>query len=405
MNQRTVVILVALAVVVGAGAWMAGNSSAPAAPVGQSQPLVPGLKDHVNDVASVSIVTKDDRFTVRKDSDGWKVVEKDDYPAKFETVKKTIVELGDMVTVEPKTSSPELYARIGVEDPEQKDSTSALITLLDASGKAMGAVIIGHNGSAQNTLYARRASEPQSWVVKSSLYLERKVERWLKTDLWKLPSSRVKSVVTVHGDGEQVSVAKNAQADADWVLAAVPEGQQPKSSSIGRVLAAALENVSFDSVAAASKKPLPDDDRVTTTFQTFDGLQVVVTTAKESQPAPAPGPDGKPPEAPTAKYWATIAVSAGADATDAVKTEATTAAAQLSPWVFQLAEYRATTLRKRMADMIQPIPAPSAEKTPAEPGAEPQPAPDGDTDELPVLTPGKPANPDEPQPAPDAPKR
>jgi hypothetical protein len=212
-------------------------------------------------------------------------------------------------------------------------------------------------------------------------------------------------VLTVHGDGEQVSVAKNAEADTDWVLAAVPVGQQPKSSSIGRVLAAALENVTFDSVAAAAKKPLPDEDRVTTTYQTFDGLQVVVTTAKESQPAPAPGPDGKPPEAPPAKYWATLAVSAGADATDAVKTEATTAAAQLSPWVFQLAEYRATTLRKRMADMIQPIPAPSAEKTPAEPGAAPQPAPDGDTDELPVLTPGKPANPDEPQPAPDSPKR
>src|SRR5262249_59950938 len=143
-----------------------------------------------------------------------------------------------------------------------------------------------------------------------------------------------------------------------------------------------------------------------TTFQTFDGLQVVVTSAKESKPAPAPGPDGKTPEAPPAVYWAKLEVTAGPDATDAVKTEATSASAQLSPWVFAIPEYRASTLRKRMADMIQPIPAPSADKDKKPGEAAPETKPDGDADagDLPVLQPTPPAKPGEPQPAPDQPK-
>jgi hypothetical protein len=297
-----------------------------------------------------------------------------------------------MTTLEALSSNPERYGKMGVADPETKDADSALVTALDASGKALGAVIIGHNGSVASSLYARRAGEAQSWLVKSSLYLERNVARWLNTELWKLPSTRVKSVLVQHGDGEKVLVGKGAVADTDWALADVPEGQQVKSSSIGRVLAAALENLSFDNVAAAAKKPLPETERVTTTFDSFDGLHVVVTTAKEAAAEPEPAHEGEEPQHPTATWWAQIEVSAGPEATDAVKAEATADAARLAPWIFALPEYRASSLRKRMADMTQPIAANAP--------------PTGDEENLPPLIAAPPdgAEPAVPQPAPPAPE-
>lgn len=404
MSQRTVLVLVLLALLVVGGAWMAGRSAESTAPAGIGQPLLPGVHDHVNDVASLAIVTKTDRFTVRKDPDGWKLVERDGFPARFETVKKTLMALADMTTLEALSSNPERYAKMGVVDPEAKDADSALVTALDASGKSMGAVIIGHNGSVPSSLYARRASEAQSWLVKSNLYLERNVGRWLNTELWKLPSSRVKTVLVQHGDGEKVLVGKGAATDTDWALADVPAGQQVKSSSIGRVLAAALENLSFDNVAAVASKPLPETERVTTTFDTFDGLHVVVTTAKEAAPEPEPAPEGEEPEHPTATWWAQIEVSAGPEAADAVKAEAAADSKKLAPWIFALPEYRASSLRKRMADMTQPIAADAP--------------PSGDEENLPPLIAAPPegeapapdehaghdhAGSDEPMPRPDQP--
>jgi hypothetical protein len=381
VNSRTVIVLALAAVVLGLAAWMAGSRSGSDAPTGVGEPLVPGLVGHVNDVAAISIATRDAHFTVRKDGEIWKVTDRDGYPARYETVKKTLMGLAAMQTVDAKSSNPALYTKMGVEDPEQPDSSSALVTLLDASGKSLGAAIIGHNGSSASTIYARRASEPQSWLVKSDLYLERSIKQWLDADMWKLPSGRVKSVTAVHADGEQVAVSRASETETGWTLAGVPEGQQPKSSSIGRVLGAALENLSFENVAAAASKPLPDDDHVITTFQTFDGLQVVVTSGKEQPPAPAAGADGKTPAAPPAVWWAKFEVSAGPDANDTVKAEATKAMAQLAPWIYALPEYQATSLRKRMADMIQPVAATPAAPGAAAPGAAPPGTESGESDE------------------------
>jgi len=307
--------------------------------------------------------------------------------------------LAEMKTLEAKTANPALHAKIGLEDPERPDSSSALVTALDAGGKSLGAVVLGRTGSTSDTMFARRASETQCWVVKPDLYLERNVKQWLQTDIWKLASNRVKSAVTTHPDGEVVAVERAAETEPDWAVKDVPEGSQPKSTGVGRILAAALEGLNFDNVAAVASKPLPEDERVTTSFDTFDGLHVVVTTARETGPAPAaPAEDeGAAPPEPTKTWWAKIEVSAGPDAAEAVKTEASEAAARLSPWIFALPEYRANSLRKHMADMIQPIPV----APPPADGTLPAPEAGGEGTEPPVpLLEPAPA----PQPEPSEPK-
>ena len=121
-------------------------------------------------MASISVLGKDEHFTVRKDGGTWKVVEHGNFPANFELVKKTLVGLVAMKTKEAKTGNPDLYKKIGVEDPEQPGAESVLVTLLDANGQSLGAVILGHNGTLPSTLYARRPSEAQSWLVHGDLF-------------------------------------------------------------------------------------------------------------------------------------------------------------------------------------------------------------------------------------------
>jgi Domain of unknown function (DUF4340) len=364
VSSRTVFALVLLAVLGIGAAWLAGGKEAVAETPGVDAPLLPGLSDKLNDVGAVSILTKDGRFTVRKDGSTWKVVEHDDYPAKFETLKKTLVSLGNMTTLEAKTSNPDLYRRLGVDDPEQPDSDAVLITLLDGSGNSLGAVVLGKTGNQPGTLYARRASEAQSWLVHGELYLERKSTQWLDTEAFRLDGTRIQSVLTEHADGEKLLAARDTEADAVLAVRDPPEGKQPKSSNIARMQQSALEPLTFDDVVAAEKQPLPETERVVTTYETFDGLKVVITTAREEAPAEAEPPaDGAEPRTP--RLWAKIEVSARDDAADTVKAEATAAAARVGPWVYALPDWKAGNLRKRMADMVMDIPPPEPEATPA----------------------------------------
>ncbi|HEX5009686.1 MAG TPA: DUF4340 domain-containing protein [Planctomycetota bacterium] len=387
MSSRTVVALVLVAVLGGVAAWLAGGSRAtPDAATGVDAPLIAGLSERVNDVASISVLAKDEHFTVRKDGGTWKVVEHGNYPANFELVKKTLMGLVAMKTLEAKTGNPDLYKKIGVEDPEQPGADSALVTLLDANGQAMGAVILGHNGTLPNTLYARRPSESQSWLVHGDLFLEKRSSQWIDKEGWKLPADRVKSVTTDHADGETLHSARDAETDAAITVRDVPEGMQPKSTSVGRMQQSALDPLPFDDVAPAASFTLPANDRCTTTFDTFDGLHVVVTSAVEDM-ASAPVPEGG--ETPKPRIWATVEVTAAADASDAVKAEAEKAAAELSPWVFALQEWRAGGLRRRMNELVQPIPPPKADETPAAPteGAAPAAPEPGSTADQPPAEP------------------
>ena len=173
MSPRTLVVLVLLAVLAGGVAWLAGDRpSGPSVP-GLGEPLLPGLRERVNDVAALTVQAADGRFTARRGAEGWTLDESDGYPARFETVKKTLMGLAELRTLEAKTANPARHVELGLEDPEAPDATSALVTLLDAQGQSLGAVVLGRSGSAPQSLYARRASDAQCWLVKGSLYLER----------------------------------------------------------------------------------------------------------------------------------------------------------------------------------------------------------------------------------------
>jgi hypothetical protein len=343
-------VLVLLAALAGGAAWLAGGDGAAPEAEGVGEPLLPGLKARVNDVAALSVLTTKERFTVRRSDAGtWSLDESDGYPVRFETVKKTLLALAGLRTVEPKTDNPSRYAELGVTDPESPESGSALVTVLDAQGQSLGAVILGNAGGARDTHYARRASEARSWLVRGNLVLDRTPAQWMDRQVFKLPSTRVQSVTIEHADGEKVMVSRAAESEPDWAVQAVPEGSEPKSSGIGRTCASALEYLNFDKVAAAGRQPVPEAERASAVLSTFDGISVNVTTGRAPAAEPAEGETAVP-----GTVWASLQVTAGEDAAEALKAEAKAANDRLAAWVFALPEYAAGNLRKRMADLVQP---------------------------------------------------
>jgi len=219
------------------------------------------------------------------------------------------------------------------------------------------------------------------------------LQQWLDTEVMRLEPASVSRVTVTQPDGEVLVVAKEAKDDPIWTIADVPEGSEPKSVGIGGTVAGALQWLDFDDVAAASSRPLPEGDRVTSVFETWDGLRVTVTAAREPPPAKEPGAEGEDttgaetpaeadqPEAePQPADWIALTVEAGESATDEAREQAAKLNARVSPWVYKVGNYKASTLRQRLADVTKPKEVDDATPQDAAPDGAPDEPPAGSSD-------------------------
>ena len=129
-SRRLLILGIAALLIVVAGVWLAGRegSSGTSAPTGA---LYPDLKAQLNAVNAIHLYKAGDARVVelvRKD-DAWKVSDRDSYPADDGKVRKLLIELADAKIAEQKTSDPQQYAKLGVEDTKGTAATSVRIEL------------------------------------------------------------------------------------------------------------------------------------------------------------------------------------------------------------------------------------------------------------------------------------
>ena len=276
-GARTVLILaVATLVAVGAVLFVERDSRAPD-PVGDI--VFPTLLEQVNSVARIRVTGNEGTFSLVRDGDPWVVEEKERYAAEPDRVHKLLLGAAGMKQVEPKTSNPELYPKLWLEDPSGEDAKSVRFVLENASGTALASWVLGDRrpskaDASRNELYIRVADDPLAWLVEGSVPGGGKIIDWLDRQVARIDRERLRDVEVVHADGAIVAVNKSAPADDDFVLRAIPAGREADSqyriNDIGRF----LEDLRFEDVAPSSSLDFAGsvDKRVQAT--TFDGLRV-----------------------------------------------------------------------------------------------------------------------------------
>jgi len=118
MQKRSLILLMALtafAVVLAVATLAVGGAGGER--VGTDQRALPALSAELGDVASVEVHRAGLDLTFVRDGDNWLVAQKSNYPADPGKIRRIVLALADMSLVEPKTSKPELYPRLEVEDP------------------------------------------------------------------------------------------------------------------------------------------------------------------------------------------------------------------------------------------------------------------------------------------------
>lgn len=285
MQQRTVMTLGGAAVVVaGLAVWMVGNQDKPATEITAEGPLYPDLVRAVDDVAKIEVMEGGKTVSISRKAGVWGVDAKQGYPASLDLVKTTVVGLAEARILEPRTNQPELYARIGVEDPGLAGAASRQVTLQDEGGKTLAALIVGkenfQTAAVRGTVnYVRRAGETQSWMVRSPMErLTADPIRWIDRTLPKLERDRIMAVEIKQGDGATVLMKRDQPTTADYALTGLPEGAAVKKSVVTEVTGA-VNLFSIDDVAKLDVAKFAGG--TTAVYRSFDGVVLTIRQVKD----------------------------------------------------------------------------------------------------------------------------
>ena len=146
--------------------------------------VFPALLEQVNSVDRIRVTGNEGAFTLARDGDRWVVEEKERYAADPDRVHKLLLGAAGMKRVEPKTSNPELYPKLWLEDPSGEDAKSVGFVLENASGTALADWVLGDrrpskSDASRTELFIRVADNPMAWLVEGSVPADRRLSAGL----------------------------------------------------------------------------------------------------------------------------------------------------------------------------------------------------------------------------------
>ncbi len=403
MRKQSLLILAGLAVVlVLLGSWSVRQQQPADTLAEVRKPLLPDLQETLGDVVGVTIRAAGDTVILeaRQQDGGWVAANKGGYPLKTARLRELLEALAEAEFQEAKTSNPQQYHHLGLQDIKEEDSKALHITI-ERKGQPALDVLIGNKAAGWNTSYARLLSDPQSWVLDREITVDRETVDWIEQDVIDIDLDRVQSVEHTAPDGETLRISKEHPDQPVFDVDAIPEGKVLTYEAVPEVIADVIDNLRLEDVAPADGFPWPQDSTYLGTFRTFDGLVITSRAQKRDDEhfvaldvaydpagrwqAPGTGDDGaaagEAGEAASAGTADTEGAAGAAQGEDAAvaesgdgpeveemeadaatrvmlgeeEAEAEAAALQkkLAGWVFRIPEYRYKGFIKRIGEIVK----------------------------------------------------
>lgn len=300
------------------------------------QLLFPQMKNQVNEIEKISLSRSGDtRATeISKESGTWTVPARQNYPADVGKIRQLLLAFTDARVIEQKTSNPDRYAQLGVQDLENPGSTGVRVA---ATGPDIEYDIIVGNTAQGEFRYVRIANAPESWLIDQSPTIPESVGEWLQPGIIDIDTARIQTVTVSHKDGETIRISKETAEDQDFAIEAIPDGRELSYASVANSIANGLKSLTLDDVRAAPELSTATDDATTSSeYATFDGLQLLVLSNRSDE-----------------ETWISIQASANDDSAESVTDEVAAINELVSTWQFKIAETKADGLTKRWEDLLQ----------------------------------------------------
>lgn len=330
MKPRTLVLLVVLGILAVAGGWYFGTAQEPSEQQAYNtgKLMFPDLAPKLQSATRIEIVHQGQTTAIVKHGDTWGLEDRGGYVVQPSKLRGMLTALTELRLVEPRTKDPAEFSKLGLEDPNGKTAESNLLRVLDASGKPIVALIVGHRrvrtqGNAPEQVFVRRPNDDQTWLAEGSLQVDSDPQLWLERDIMNIDHARIASVSVTHGD-TTLDFAREGQKLVLKSPADHPALDDYKLDDVDR----GLELLTFEDVQT-DKQPVGDNIGKAV-YTTTDGLMVTVMVFKGNK-----------------DIWARF-TAAGSDKT---RNEADKLNARLAGWTYQLGDWKQKALVPTLDDL------------------------------------------------------
>ncbi|HKE43968.1 MAG TPA: DUF4340 domain-containing protein [Steroidobacteraceae bacterium] len=401
MSSRRLVVLLVLGLLVIAGAiWLSLQRSLPRDTM-IARHVLPALAGALNDVTGIKVVKAGDKTTVtlKRGSADWAVGERSDYPADSSKVRKLLIDLSQLETVEEKTSDPKRYGQLAVEDVKDPKATGAL---LEITGLKQPQQLIVGKTSGMHSAFVRVPSQAQSYLATPQISVDSEPANWLDRSLLDIAATRVQEAHVRPATGPAYTAKRDAREQTDFTVADLPKGRALSSPTAANSASSALAGFTFDDVRALAPDENWNKDTAQTDFRLFDGTTITVqgrtvddkhwvriipgfdaalnqkfapapsTNASQSATAPKPAAaDATKPAAPDATKPATADATKPAapaatapppppgppaKSADQIRGDSEALTKRVSNWVYQVPGYKYDTIFRPLEQILQPLP-------------------------------------------------
>ena len=366
MTPRMLLSLLILGVLAVGGGWYFGTAQQPSQQQAydSGKLMFPDLAAHLQDAARIEVGHQGKTLAIVKKGDTWGLEDRGGYVVQVSKLRGMLTALTELRLVEPRTTDPTQFNRLGLEDPNSKDATSNLLRVLDASGKPIVALIVGHRrvrtqGNVPEQVYVRRPDDNQTWLAEGSLQVDADPQLWFDRDIMNVDHVRIASVVVTHGD-EKLEFARDGQKLVLKSPEEHPALDDYKIDDVDR----GLELLTFQDVQT-DKYPVGEQVGQSV-YTTSDGMTVTATVYKGDK-----------------DVWARFAVAGN----DKTKAEADKLNARLAGWTYQLGAWKQKALVPTMDELKAPPPEKPAPPAAAAPEPSPPAAPEPSPPAAPVEAP------------------
>lgn len=276
MSRRHFSILLVAAIVVAAAIVLlvprqVGEGAAPS-----GQVLLETVAEQINEVDRLVISGAGGQpvSTLTRGDTRWTISELHGYPADWEKLRTVLEDLARAKVLETKTSNPDYYQRLGVEDTESEDAGGLLLEVSTPDHSAR--LIAGDDARDLGGQFVRLAGQPQSVLIDRTLELSADPVEWADRSIIDISSGFVAELEVRHPDGDRILASKVSADDADFTLENMPDGRSLVSSWSLNSMASALSALRLEDVQPELTEKASEP--VVFRLLTFDGLEVVAET-------------------------------------------------------------------------------------------------------------------------------
>lgn len=355
MSRSLAGILAALTVIVVIGAYLSfsGRESTLAPKEETTGELFPGLREKLESVDRVVLERAEGNVTLEKNNGQWIVANNAGYWADEERLRKLFTGLSSIETLEPKTSNPDWYEKLGVQDPDEPESRSVRVTLFDGESELASLVVGNVKSGYQSTQerYIRPKGDERAWLVRSPLAADGDKKAWTSRTILDVVSTRIRSVSIDRWDGDDTLIKKDSPEDASFKLETLPEGMELSTRGDLMSIARSFQNLTHSDVFRASGFFDTLTSQTLVTAKTFDGVVIEASLRSEGEDTYATF---------VARYDDSVAVDPPSEKDESdlltpedARKQVAEINERVSGWAYQLPNWKVRNMAKPNSELVQ----------------------------------------------------